>query len=335
MAQHWTTNAGSWVPRALQNSAEGFTSANSDSPKPSSSSESVWASSSGTSWAESGPAGGKKRKEAVEVDVLAGLKKPKAEAPAPAAATASSEDAADGAKDEVMEGAPKLAQHIKSNAKFVKVANMATSLLEQGRVNRNNSDAFFEVLEAGVAEPKRIRQRELRIAARRLYGAAVQRKELFPPKRQAMLRLWGMRVVNQVDLYTLQEEQFCRITKEIRHGLLLLPCLNPSDEPPARSGAPREHMPEAARGIWAESIFECLEVALLAVNPQRPWAQQETNMLIKTAFDRRQNFCEEHAKMLAEWDVKRKDTSRQELIAIMSKPKDGSGGAWKAKESKY
>ena len=40
--------------------------------------------------------------------------------------------------------------------------------------------------------------------------------------------------------------------------------------------------------------------------------------------------------MLAEWDVKRKDTSRQELMSIMSKPKEGSSlGAWKSKEGKY
>ena len=131
----WTTNAGSWVPRALQNSGDGFTSKSSiapeaSTPRPTAASStdtsSVWTNDSGTSWAQSGPTTGKKR-AVVEVDVLAGLKKPKAEASAPVpAATASNEDATDG-RDEVIEACPKLAQHIKSNAKFVKVCLSAST----------------------------------------------------------------------------------------------------------------------------------------------------------------------------------------------------------------
>ncbi|KAL1500647.1 hypothetical protein AB1Y20_013295 [Prymnesium parvum] len=56
-------------------------------------------------------------------------------------------------KDEIIEAAPKLAQHIANPSKFNKVAAMAWTLLDTGRVTSRNGGAFFEVLRAGALPP--------------------------------------------------------------------------------------------------------------------------------------------------------------------------------------
>ena len=212
------------------------------------------------------------------------------------------------ASDEVSAAAPRLAEHIKSVAKFVKVASMATSLLEEGRVNAKNSDAFFEVLEAGMAGPKRLREPKFRQSFRRLYNAATSRKEVFGLRRQATLCLWQMRVISQIDLHSREAEQVLRICREIRAGLMLLPCHDPSLEPPPRPGARRELMPEAARPVWAEALFGCIEVAMAEAHAHE-WAKNDLNMLVKTAHDRRQNFTDVQADAILGWNRKRKDGS--------------------------
>ena len=78
-------------------------------------------------------------------------------APAPAVSSETRSDEV--RRDEIIESAPRLAEHIKSNAKFIKVALFATSLLEDGRVTSHNSEAFFAVLEAGITGCQRIRSK--------------------------------------------------------------------------------------------------------------------------------------------------------------------------------
>jgi hypothetical protein len=191
--------------------------------------------------------------------------------PAPFEAAPSS-DPSPGTKDEIVQAAPRLVEHIKNPGKFAKVATMACKLLEDGRVNKNNSEAFFEVLEAGMLDPKRVKEKALRAPCRALYNAALQRKDVFSLKRQATLRLWQMRVINQIDLHAKEPEQVLRICREIRQGLMILPCLDPALEPPARSGGGRrEMMPAAARPVWAEALFECLSVAMSMVELE--WAR--------------------------------------------------------------
>ena len=56
-------------------------------------------------------------------------------------------------RDQVVEGAPRLAQHIRTSSKFVKVAGMAYALLEGKQVTEKNAGAFFEVLAAGMEGP--------------------------------------------------------------------------------------------------------------------------------------------------------------------------------------
>jgi len=89
----------------------------------------------------------------------------------------------------------------------------------------------------------------------------------------------------------------------------MLPCVSPAMEPPTRSGAPREHMPEHARRMWADALFECLEVAHERYN-KREGAQSEVNMLVKSAHDRRQNFTDEQNKKLQAWELERRDNAR-------------------------
>jgi len=200
-------------------------------------------------------------------------------------------------------------EHIKNPGKFAKVATMACKLLEDGRVNKHNSEAFFEVLEAGMADPKlRVKEKAYRVPCRALYNAAITRKDVFGLKRQATLRLWQMRVINQIDLLAKEPEQVLRICREIRQGLMILPCLDPSLEPPSRSGGGRrEMMPAAARPVWAEALFECVAVAM-TMN-ELEWARNDLNMLVKTAHDRRQNFTDDQASAILNWNRQRKDGS--------------------------
>ena len=55
-------------------------------------------------------------------------------------------------------------------------------------------------------------------------------------------------------------------------------------------------MPAAARPVWAEALFECLEVATTAF--ELDWAKNDLNMLVKTAHDRRQNFSDAQAEAI-------------------------------------
>ena len=70
-------------------------------------------------------------------------------------------------RDEVADGAPRLAQHIQSASKFNKVAAMAYALLESNRVTRSNAGAFFAVLEGAMANPLQLRDKTYRVAYRK------------------------------------------------------------------------------------------------------------------------------------------------------------------------
>ena len=50
-------------------------------------------------------------------------------------------------------------------------------------------------------------------------------------------------MINQVDLFTTSPDDFNGVAKQVRMGLLLLPCQNPMDEPPNV----RMHMPPNSR----------------------------------------------------------------------------------------
>jgi hypothetical protein len=258
------------------------------------------------------PEGKADSKAAAAGSASAGEKRESSEAGADAKRAKSGEDEA--ARDQVAEGAPRLAEHIKSASKFAKVSAMAVSLLEDGRVTKHNSEAFFQVLAAAVEEPKHIRVRELRPHYRRLFAAAFHRQGLFQlPRQQAMIKVWQMRVINQIDLFTTNAEDFNRVAKQVRMGILLLPCQNPMDEPPSV----RVHMPPNSRDVWADALFECLEVAMKL--HAQSWAQAEVNMLIKAAHDRRQNFREAQRKTLMEYEMKRRGTARGEALLPMGK----------------
>ena len=78
---------------------------------------------------------------------------------------------------------------------------MAYTLLDAGRVTPKNGGAFFGVLEAGVADTSRLRDRAYRVAYKKLYAAAVARADLFPPEKRQTLKLWEVLVVAQIELF--------------------------------------------------------------------------------------------------------------------------------------
>ena len=56
-------------------------------------------------------------------------------------------------RDSVVDGAPRLAQHIRTSSKFIKVAGMAYALLEGKQVTEKNAGAFFEVSRRARKDP--------------------------------------------------------------------------------------------------------------------------------------------------------------------------------------
>jgi len=199
-------------------------------------------------------------------------------------------------RDEIIDGAPRLAAHITSASKFNKVAAMAFALLEGGRVTSSNASAFFAVLQAGMLEPHRLRDRLYRVAYRKLYAAAIARAALFPPSAQPLLRQWEVQVLTQIDLHTDDTYQFNRAAKEVRERLTGLPCIYPALEP---TGA--VHLAEADRLPWSAVLFDCVGAAM--AHHKYPWAKTTCDMLVKAAVDRRQNFTDAQQEQLQVWNA--------------------------------
>ena len=285
-----------WQPRALKKRESEFNLGEDAPPL-----EQPVAAVASTSSAAAAPAAGSSSEwnGAADLDDLEEeqpeAKRPRTEAPAaPAPAPA---PAPDPTRDEVAEGAPRLAEHIKSAAKFNKVAAMAYALIEGGRVTRANAGAFFVVLEAAMLEPARLRDKTYRVAFRKLFGAAVERAPLFPPAAQAALKVWEVRVLVQCDLHTDDTFQFNRAAKAVREALHGLPCVYKALEP---EGA--VHLPEADRGVWARALYECVESAM--AHHKYGWAKTTCDMLVKAIIDRRQNFDEAEQAEMQMWNAK-------------------------------
>ena len=183
-----------------------------------------------------------------------------------------------------------------SAAKFNKVAAMAYALLSSGRVTRANSGAFFTVLEAGMSEPRRLRDSTYRVAFRKLYNSALTKAPIFPDAAQPTLRRWKLQVLTQIDLYTDDTFQFNRAAKEVRESLTGLPCIYPALEP---SGV--VHLAEEERPAWSTALFDCLGAAM--AHHKYPWAKTTCDMLVKAAVDRRQNFTDAQQAELQVWNA--------------------------------
>jgi len=224
---------------------------------------------------------------------------PAAAAPAAAAQAAPAAPAAprDEGRDEIIDAAPRLAQHIASSAKFTKVAAMAYSLLDGGRVTSENAAAFFTVLAAGV-DRGRVREKQLRVAYKKLYGAAMLKSHLFSPAAQRGLKLWAVHVLAQIELFTDDTFQFNRAAKQVREALQGLPCIFPALEP--KEGA--THLPEAERPEWITVLFDCVETAM--AHHKHAWARTTCDMLVSSIVDRRQNFSEEQQEEIQAWNAR-------------------------------
>ena len=199
-------------------------------------------------------------------------------------------------RDEVADGAPRLAQHIQSASKFNKVAAMAYALLESNRVTRSNAGAFFAVLEGAMANPLQLRDKTYRVAYRKLFQAAIHRSHLFPDDCQPMLKLWEVQVLSQVDLHTDDTFQFNRAAKTVREALHGLPCVYKALEPDGVT-----HLPEGDRQMWAMALFDCVQAAMH--HHKYGWAKTTCDLLVKTIVERRQNFPEEMQEEMQVWNA--------------------------------
>jgi len=336
----------SWQPRALKKRAEEFNVGGS------SSSSSTATDAAAVAQAAPSASTDSNFKGAADLDDLEDEEKA-----APASKRPRTEDAAPPKpagppRDEVAEGASRLAEHIKSSAKFNKVAAMAFALLEGGRVTRANGGAFFAVLESAMDDPRRLREQPYRVAYRKLFTSAISKASLFPEAAQPTLRLWELQVLAQIDIFTDDSYQFNRAAKTIRESLTQLPCIYKALEP---EGA--VHLPEADRPPWVDALFDCVGAAMLHF--KYPWSKTTCDMLVKALIDRRQNFSDEQQAEMQSWNAQckgqkvqrqqehqaaRKDQTSYERkeaewrSADISTSKNGGGGGggldgWCAKQS--
>lgn len=289
------SSAGSWQPRALKkrgaefvvgaeasNIAQGASSCVPPSAEPLTGPKTEF--------------GGAADLEDLDEEQAAPTKRARADNQALSADAAPSSSVPQVARDEILDGAPRLAAHITSASKFNKVAAMAFALLEAGRVTRENAGAFFAVLQAGMVDPYRLRDKVYRVAYRKLYAAAIERAALFPEDVQLTLKHWEVQVLLQIELHTDDTFQFNRAAKQVRERLTGLPCIYPALEP---AGA--VHLPEAERAGWAAVLFDCVGAAM--AHHKYPWAKTTCDMLVKATVDRRQNFTDEQQNQLQEWNA--------------------------------
>jgi len=244
---------------------------------------------------------------------------PAAAATSSAAASSSSAPPAGGADgvDEIIAAAPRLAQHIASSKKFNKVAAMVYSLFESGRVTKDNASAAFSVLLAGVADPRACRTRELKVAYRRLYSAALSREALFGAEERATLEVWRLRVLTQMDLVTDDTYQFAAAVRAVKARLEKLPCIYAALEP---EGA--RHLPVEERPRWLDGLFDCVDAAV--EQHKFPWARTSVDLLVKAAVERRQNFTPAQQEEIQRWNAlcKGQKILRQQQAASEKSNKD-------------
>ena len=306
------SSSGSWQPRALKKRGAEFVVAEKKTGSAAGSSTALvvpaglgaaTSSSSTTPTAVSTAASSSKFGGAADLEDLedeavpAKRARPEGAEVEAAAGAASAEVAAVGPpRDEIIDGAPRLAAHITSASKFNKVAAMAFALLEAGRVTHENAPAFFTVLQAGLLEPRRMRDKLYRVAYRKLYAAAISRASLFPASAQPELKRWQLLVLTQIDLHTDDSFQFNKAAKHVRERLEELPCIYPALEP-----AGVTHLPPSERRAWADVLFECLDAAMC--HHKHAWARPTCDTLIKAAIDRRQNWDEEQQSELQLWNA--------------------------------
>tara|TARA_B110001452_G_scaffold253084_1_gene243442 strand:+ start:24 stop:1229 length:1206 start_codon:yes stop_codon:yes gene_type:complete len=323
---------GPWVPRAIKKRCGGEFNVQRNDAEEGAAAAALEPASASAASASVSAAGSSSWNGAADLDDLADgdgkearvggdAKRARVEAP-PAAAD----------RDEVAEGAPRLAQHIRSSAKFVKVSAMAYGLLEARRVTEANAGAFFEVLAAGMEDPYRLREKEMRVAVRKLYGAAIERRHLFPEECQLQLRVWRLHLLTQIELFTDDNFQFSRACKAVREAVETLPCIYPALEPP---GGKEKHLSEHERPVWLCAIFDCVEAAML--HHKHLWAKTTVDIVVRAMVDRRQNFSDEQQRTLQEWNarVKGQQIQRQQAHQQSSIHAKREQTAYERKEAEW
>ena len=284
-----------WQPRALKKRTAEFNLG--DDAPPTAATSAGASSTDAASSSAAAPADDKKALAFNGAADLEALEEDKETAAKKARTEEATKPAKDPNRDEVLEGAPRLAQHIASASKFNKVAAMAYALLEGGRVTRANSGAFFGVLEAAMIEPRRLRDPTYRVAYRKLFSAAIARASLFPTPSQHQLKLWELQVLAQLDLHTDDSFQFARAARTVTAALHGLPCVYKAQEV---EGA--VHLPEGERAAWAEVLFECIDAAM--EHYKYGWAKPTCDTLVRAIVDRRLNFSDAQQGEMQLWNAK-------------------------------
>lgn len=169
------------------------------------------------------------------------------------AEVAAAKERGESLEDEVIAGAPRLAQHIKSAAKCIKVAAMAYSLLEQGAVTSRSSGAFFEVVDAAMEEPMRpIVEPKYRVAYRKLFEGLLKRKHAFSTEQQQRIDEWQFQLTTSLELVQADDSfAFSRAAKKVPAPQIL----TPSCTPPLRT---RDHATRAARCSGAAACAQAM-----------------------------------------------------------------------------
>ncbi|KAJ1636875.1 hypothetical protein T492DRAFT_1128132 [Pavlovales sp. CCMP2436] len=210
-------------------------------------------------------------------------------------------------EDEVIAGAPRLAQHIRSAQKCVKVAAMAYSLLEQGAVTNRSSGAFFLVVEAAMAEPMRpVADAKYRVCYRKLFEGVLRRKQAFSAEQQQQIDIWAFQLHTSLELIQADDSfAFSRASKKVEEKLERL---KPDAMPPGKSSAEFEDVGQTAQ--WTPVLMNCLATAFMQYGKSL-WAKSAVEGLVKVAMGCRKQWPAQDARQIEDWNQMCKGVSGQ------------------------
>ncbi|KAK9838128.1 hypothetical protein WJX81_002944 [Elliptochloris bilobata] len=180
----------------------------------------------------------------------------------PGGVNAASEQA--GGEDQVAAALAKIAEHISSAKKFRRASPLLRQLLQDGKVLRRHADLLFQALCAAMREPERAVDSTLTKEFQKLFTAASKCAELFSPRQQAQLDVYGVWGVLRGQLLTDDSFVFNRVLTRLKTSVANLGTADEADEAAlaaakahleeARAPAPREAAPAAAAPLAGAGV---------------------------------------------------------------------------------
>lgn len=229
------------------------------------------------------------------------------EAAAPGAdAPAEEAEAGPTAEDQVIAGSSRLATHIRSAGKCIKVAAMAYALLESGAVTERSSEPFFEVLAAAMLDWKRpVEDAKYRVAYRRLLGAAHERRSVFPAPLQPRLEAHYWQLTTCLSL--VEADDSFTFMRAMRPLTMRLECLRPDAMPPGKDASAFDGVEAAA--LWTPPVMAALASAMRRI--KLTWAKPTIDAAIRLAMGCRRQFDAGSARQIEDWHQECKGLSAQ------------------------